>query len=207
MSVGTITAAGLSVADGEHALIQDLNLHARAGKVLGITGASGSGKTTLLYAVGGLIPAATGELLIDGRPLVLWRDAAAGIIFQNLALVPVLSAQETVALPLQARGLTKVEIAERSLSALAALGLADHAAQLVGDLSGGQRQRVAVARALSWHPDVILADEPTSALDTHWRQVVLDLLRAEAAHGAVVIIASSDPEVTAICDEVVTLRR
>jgi putative ABC transport system ATP-binding protein len=146
-----------------------------------------------------------GRVLIDGQPRVLWRDAPAAIIFQNLGLVPVLSAQETVALPLQTRNLTKGEIEERSRSALATLGLADHAAQLVGDLSGGQRQRVAVARALAWRPEVILADEPTSALDTHWRQVVLDLLFAEAARGAIVIVASSDPEVIAMCGEIVTL--
>jgi putative ABC transport system ATP-binding protein len=205
VSVGTVSARGLSVAEGEQTLIRDLDLRARAGNVLAITGPSGSGKTTLLYAICGLIAPTAGELLVDGRPLVLWRDASAAIIFQNLGLVPVLSAQETVALPLQLRDLTKLEVAERSMSALATLGLAGHAAQLVGDLSGGQRQRVAVARALAWRPDVVLADEPTAALDAHWRQIVLDLLLAEAARGSIVIVASSDPEVTAISDEIVTL--
>ncbi len=205
MSVGALEAEGLSLTSGGHTLIRSLDLQARAGSLLGITGPSGCGKTTLLYALGGLIQPAAGKLLLDGRPRVLWRDAPASIIFQNLALVPMLSAQETVALPLQARNLTKTEIAERSRSALAELGLADHAAQLVSDLSGGQRQRVAVARALSSRPEVLLADEPTSALDSHWRQVVLDLLRAEAARGAIVVVASSDPEVTATCDEVVAL--
>jgi putative ABC transport system ATP-binding protein len=205
MSVAALTAERLSVAGGERTLIRDLDLHVNAGKVLGVTGPSGSGKTTLLYALGGLMPPMAGRVLIDGQPRVLWRDAPAAIIFQNLGLVPVLSAQETVALPLQTRNLTKGEIEERSRSALATLGLADHAAQLVGDLSGGQRQRVAVARALAWRPEVILADEPTSALDTHWRQVVLDLLFAEAARGAIVIVASSDPEVIAMCGEIVTL--
>jgi putative ABC transport system ATP-binding protein len=205
MSVGEIRAERLSLVGDQTLLVKDLDLHARAGQMLGIGGPSGSGKTTLLYAIGGLLPPEGGRLLVDGRQLVLWKDAAVGLIFQNLCLVPVLSAQETVGLPLQARGVPRAEVAERSGAVLAALGLGEHTAQLVGELSGGQRQRVAVARALASRPDVILADEPTSALDAHWRQVVLDLLKAEARRGAVVVVASSDQEVTHACDEVIRL--
>jgi putative ABC transport system ATP-binding protein len=205
MSIGAITAEGLSLEGAGTAVLEDIDLSARAGEMLGITGPSGSGKTTLLYVLGGLLPATSGRLLVDARPLVLWRDASVGLVFQNLCLVPVLTAQETVALPLQATGLSKPEVADRSVAALAALGLADHAAQLVGDLSGGQRQRVAVARALASRPDVILADEPTSALDAHWRQAVLDLLVAETRHGRIVVVASSDAEVIAVCDEAISL--
>lgn len=205
MSISEIKAERLSVGGEETVLVQDLDLHARAGEMLGITGPSGSGKTTLLYTLGGLLPAEGGQLLVDGRPLVLWRDASVGLIFQNLCLVALLSAQETVALPLQARGLAKSAVAERSAAALSVLGLGEHGAQLVGELSGGQRQRLAVARALASRPDVILADEPTSALDPEWRRVVLELLVAEARRGALVVVASSDPEVTAVCDGVVAL--
>jgi putative ABC transport system ATP-binding protein len=205
MSIGAITAEGLSLEGAGTAVLENVDLSARAGEMLGITGPSGSGKTTLLYVLGGLIPATRGQLLVDSRPLVLWREAAVGLVFQNLCLVPLLTAQETVALPLQATGLSKPEVADRSIAALSALGLADHAAQLVGDLSGGQRQRVAVARALASRADVILADEPTSALDAHWRQAVLDLLVAEARRGVVVVVASSDTEVIAACDDVISL--
>lgn len=132
MSVAAITAERLSVSSGERTLIRDLDLHVHAGKVLGITGPSGCGKTTLHYALGGLMPPVAGRVLVDGRPAVLWRDAPAAIIFQTLGLVSVLSAQETVALPLQTRNLTKAEVEGRSRSALASLGLADHASQLVG---------------------------------------------------------------------------
>jgi len=189
-------AEGLTLAGGETMLVREFDLRARAGQLTGVTGASGSGKTTLLYALGGLIPPARGRLLLDGQPAVLWRDAPAGLIFQNLCLVSLLNTQETVSLPLQARGLPRAEIARRTSAALEAVGLTDHAPQLVGDLSGGQRQRVAVARVLAATPDVILADEPTAALDERWREVVLELLRGEARRGAVVVIASSDDEVT-----------
>jgi putative ABC transport system ATP-binding protein len=205
MSVTEVTAQGLSVSGGDDLLVRDLDLHVRAGEVHGLTGPSGSGKTALLYAIAGLIPAAGGRLLVDGRPVVLWRDTSAGLILQNLALVPLLTAQETVALPLQAKGISRSVVETRSAAALSVLGLAEHAAQQVGDLSGGQRQRVAIARVLASRPDAILADEPTSALDTHWRQVVLDLLIAEARRGAVVVVASSDADVIAVCDEVLTL--
>jgi putative ABC transport system ATP-binding protein len=205
MSITEMTAEGLTVKSGGATVIRDFDLRAKGGTILGLTGPSASGKTTLLLALGGLAPAASGRLLLDGRPVVLWRDASVGLILQNLALVPLLSAQETVALPLQAKGVPRAEIAARSSAALGTLGLADHTAQLVGRLSGGQRQRVAIARALAAAPDVILADEPTSALDEHWRQVVLDLLLAEARRGALVILASTDPEVTTVCDELITL--
>lgn len=205
MSVGEIKAEGLSIRDHARAVLSDLYLQVRAGEILGISGPSGSGKTTLLYAIGGLVPAAGGRMLVDGCPLVLWREASVGLVFQNLCLVPLLSAQETVALPLQAKGIERAEVAERSAAALSVLGLAEHTAQLVGELSGGQRQRVAVARALASRPDVILADEPTAALDSYWRQVVLELLVAEARRGAVVVIASADSEVTSVCDTLITL--
>lgn len=205
MSIGAIRAEGLALEGAGASVLEGIDLSARAGEMLGITGPSGSGKTTLLYLLGGLLPATRGQLLVDARPIVLWREASVGLVFQNLCLVPVLTAQETVALPLQAKGLSKPEIADRSIDGLSDLGLAEHAAQLVGDLSGGQRQRVAVARALAARPDVILADEPTAALDAHWRHAVLDLLVAEARRGRVVIVASSDAEVIAACDEVISL--
>jgi putative ABC transport system ATP-binding protein len=206
VSVEEMRAEGITLLGGETVVVRDLDLHARAGQVIGVTGPSGSGKTTVLYALGGLIPTAGGRLLVDGRSVVPWRDASVGLILQNLCLVPLLSAHETVALPLQASGTPRTEVAQRALAALEALGLADHTAQLVGDLSGGQRQRVAVARTLASRNDVVLADEPTSALDPHWRRVVLDLLMKEANRGAIVVVASSDAEVTSICDEIVSLR-
>jgi putative ABC transport system ATP-binding protein len=205
VSVTEMRAEDVTLAGGGTVLLRDLDLRARAGRLTGVTGPSGSGKTTLLYALGGLIPPAQGRVLLDGRPAVVWREATVGLILQNLCLVSLLSAQETVSLPLQARGEAREQIAERAEAALGTVGLGDHGPQLVGDLCGGQRQRVAVARALASQPEVILADEPTAALDERWRDVVLELLRGEARRGAVVVIASSDSEVIAVCDELITL--
>jgi putative ABC transport system ATP-binding protein len=116
-----------------------------------------------------------------------------------------LSAEETVALPLQSEHVSKGHIAREAADALERLDLADHAKQLVGTLSGGQRQRIAVLRGLAGEPDLILADEPTSALDEHWRGAVLELLVAHARRGAVVIVASGDGEVAAEADRTISL--
>jgi putative ABC transport system ATP-binding protein len=205
MSIEDIRAADLSVFGGEATILRGLTIEARAGEILGLQGPSASGKTSLLYALAGLTPPAAGAVLINGRAAVAWRDAGTGIIFQNLCLVPTLSAEETVALPLQSATIPRDVIAQRAAAELDRLGLGDHAAQLVGTLSGGQRQRVAIARALATDPDLILADEPTSALDEHWRDVVLGQLVAHARRGAVVIVASGDADVTSVCDRVISL--
>ncbi len=205
MSVEEIRGEELTVLGGETVILRGLNVHARSGEILGLSGPSASGKTSVLHALGGLAPLAAGRLLVDGRPAVAWRLARTGIIFQHLGLVSMLSAHETVALPLQSRRLARADVAGRARVALDLLGLADHGAQLVGTLSGGQRQRVAVARTLVIEPDLILADEPTSALDEHWRDVVLDQLRVHARRGAIVIVASGDAEVIAVCDRTLTL--
>jgi putative ABC transport system ATP-binding protein len=206
MTIGELRGEALEIRGGDEVILSGLDLVAHAGESLAICGPSASGKTSLLYALGGLAPLAGGRLEIDGRPSVPWRDAQTGIVLQNLCLVPMLSAAETVALPMQsAGGAGRAEIASRAHATLERLGLADHASQLVGTLSGGQRQRVAVARALASDPDLILADEPTSALDEHWRAVVLDELSAQATRGAVVILASGDEGVAARCDRVLEL--
>ncbi len=207
MSIKEIRGEDLAVRGGETVILRGLNVHARAGELLAVSGPSASGKTSLLYALGGLGPLAAGRLLLDGRPAVPWRDVPTGVILQNLCLVPTLTAAETVALPLQPGAIPGAEVARRAATALDHLGLADHAAQLVGTLSGGQRQRVAVARALATEPNLILADEPTSALDDHWRRAVLDQLVKHARRGAVVILASGDTEVTSTCDRVLSLSR
>jgi putative ABC transport system ATP-binding protein len=196
---------GLTLGGEGGMLVHDLSLSARAGEVVGITGPSGSGKTSVLLALGGLAAPDAGQVRLGGEPVALWRDAGLGLVLQNLHLLATLTAHETVSLPMQARGVARGEVTERTDRTLAAVGLGDHGGQLIEELSGGQRQRVAVARALAGQPDLILADEPTSALDPHWRSVVLDQLIGAARAGAIVIIASGDPELIERCDRVITL--
>jgi putative ABC transport system ATP-binding protein len=205
MTITELHGDHLEIHAGEIILLRGVDVRARAGEIVGIRGPSASGKTSLLYALGGLIPPAAGQVLIDDRVAVPWRDARSEIVLQNLCLVPMLTAEETVELPLQAAGVPRDEVGKRSRSVLQRLGLADHLAQLVGTLSGGQRQRVAVARALAAEPDLILADEPTSALDEHWRGVVLDALAGQARRGAIVILATGDTELLSACHQVIVL--
>jgi len=128
-----------------------------------------------------------------------------GLVPQTYGLVSTLTAAENVQVALLARQCPANEVRERSAGALDALRLADAADRLVEQLSGGQQQRVAIARALAVQPDLVLADEPTSELDPGTRDLVLQRLRNAAEGGAIVIVATHDPEVAACCDETLTL--
>jgi ABC-type lipoprotein export system ATPase subunit len=185
---------------GGRAVLADVSVEAIAGEPLAVMGASGAGKTSLLAVLGGLLVPDAGVATLDGRP-VHEPDVRAdiGLVLQNYGLVDVFTAWENVAISLQARGFARSEVAARTAAELAAVGLTDVAEQPADTLSGGQRQRVAVARALVGEPAVVLADEPTAELDAENRAVVLDRLLAAADHGAVVVVASHDPEVAARC--------
>lgn len=196
---------GLTVRNAGAVFVSDLSLTIGVGEVLAITGPSGTGKSSLIQVLAGLEAPHSGHVLRDGRPIAPNDGTALGLILQHHHLPRTLSAHEVVSLPLQARGLPRPEVAERSERALVAVGLGDQADQLVGELSGGQRQRVAVARALAGDPELILADEPVAGLDQASRTAVVDCLLQAARAGAIVIIASSEPELVENCTRVVTL--
>jgi len=195
----------VTVRNADTVLVSDLSLSIGCGEVLGITGPSGTGKSSLIHVLAGLAAPESGRVLRVGRPAAPLGDPAAGLILQHHHLPGILTAHEAVSLPLQARGLGRSEVAERSDRTLAALGLGDQAHQLLWELSGGQRQRVAVARALAGDPELILADEPAAGLDPESRTTVVDHLLDAARAGAILIIASSDPELIDNCTRVVTL--
>jgi putative ABC transport system ATP-binding protein len=207
LSARELRTESLGVDAGGRAVLDGIDLLATAGTSIAVTGPSGAGKTVLLHALAGLLPLARGRVLLDGAPLIGARGGPArfGLVLQNHGLASGLTAEENIALPLQAWGLSRDEIGGRCEETLRAVDLGGSGRRLVDELSGGQRQRVGVARALAGRPDVVLADEPTAELDPANRALVLSLLLDRSA-GRIVVIAANDPELAEACDHVVQLR-
>jgi ABC-type lipoprotein export system ATPase subunit len=198
------------VAFGTRQVLRDVSLDVHPGERVVLQGPSGSGKSCLLAVCGGLQAPDSGTVHLGDEPVRL-RDAAqrrrVGLLLQGLGLLPLLTATENVEIPLQVaqEALPPREVVERAAAALARVELADRADRLVEELSGGQRQRVALARALVARPEVVLVDEPTSALDGELRDLVVRLLREEAARGAAVLVATHDPAIADWSDRVLLL--
>jgi putative ABC transport system ATP-binding protein len=187
---------GVTVRYGETVAVDGAEFEAFAGEFIAVTGHSGAGKSSLLWAIGGAV-AIEGTVRLGDEPVRNRAQAASlGIemIPQGSALAVLLSAEENVALPLLARGIPSDRARRRAQEVLTSVGLAESGSHLAEELSGGQQQRVAVARGLALRGHVLLADEPTSELDHDNRERVLALLRAEADRGAIVIMATHDPE-------------
>jgi putative ABC transport system ATP-binding protein len=184
-------------------VLHDLNLVVQTGDFLALMGPSGSGKSTLLNLIAGIDQPDEGEIIIDGRDiaklseseLARWRAAHVGFIFQFYNLIPVLTAFENVALPLQLSRLSESEKKSRVLEALAMVGLTDRMDHTPNELSGGQQQRVAIARALITDPSLIVADEPTGDLDRQSAEDVLNMLeRLHHDMGKTILMVTHDPK-------------
>jgi putative ABC transport system ATP-binding protein len=204
-----LEGSDLRYAVGGRTILDGISVQASSGGVLAVRGPSGSGKSSLLTMLGGLIAPSGGTITLDGTPVTPSSDVAQrrrfGFILQGYGLVAALTARENVAVVLQAAGVPRAEVRSRVTAVLERVGLATVADHLVEDLSGGQQQRVAVARALVTGADVFLADEPTAELDADNRGLVVSLLIERARMGAVVVIASHDPDVVDACDHVLDL--
>lgn len=197
--------------------IQALNgvdLSAAAGSVVVIKGRSGSGKTTLLNLIGGLDDPTEGSVWIDGQMVFDLGDNArsqlrqhkVGYIFQSFGLIPVLSAQENVEIPLRMVGADSATRQNTATELLDLVGLGDRAKHRPGELSGGEQQRVAVARALANRPRLLLADEPTGQLDSKTGQEVVRLLSTLVRSGGITaIIATHDTALMEVADQVLEL--
>jgi putative ABC transport system ATP-binding protein len=208
MTPATLRASNVSYQIGDRRVLDDICLDLRAGQSLAVTGPSGAGKTTLMHLLAGVIRPTSGQVLLDGNAIVgrLAISRRVALILQNSGLIPDLTAAENIALPLQASGLPRQVIADRTEAALAAVRLSNLGSRFADQLSGGQQQRVGLARALAGDPDVVVADEPTSELDSDSRAIVIRLLNGEVARGAIVVVASHDPDVAAAFQAEIRLR-
>ena len=188
-------------------VLKELDLDVARGDFLALMGPSGSGKTTLLNILGGIDSATSGEVIVDGNPLqkmgdgalTRWRARHVGFVFQFYHLLPVLTAEENVALPLLLTNLSAGERKRRARAALALVGLADRAGHKPGELSGGQEQRVGIARAIVTRPDDAFCATNRRATSTGRRAMrilhLLHLLNTE--HGKTIIIVTHDPRAAA----------
>ena len=203
MSAQVLTGSRLSVRFGDLAALRGVTIEARAGRMLCVTGPSGAGKTTLLHVLAGIQQPSEGSVTVDGSPRA--EGDSVSFVPQTYGLSPVLTALESVALPMQVAQVPRAAVEQRASAALAAVGLARFSGRLTTNLSGGQQQRVAVARAIALDAPIVVADEPTSELDADNRVLVLALLRDMASRGRIVVLASDDELVAAQCDDSITL--
>jgi putative ABC transport system ATP-binding protein len=196
-----------------HAL-RSISFRAHAGELVAVMGPSGSGKSTLLNVAGGLDAATTGDVIVEGTSmrslspsgLAQLRRRAIGYVFQDLNLIPALTAAENVALPRELDGIRSRTALAEAVAALAEVDLTGYADSFPDQMSGGQRQRVAIARALIGPRRLVLADEPTGALDSVTGEAILKLLRARCDAGAAGIVVTHDARMAGWADRIVTLR-
>jgi putative ABC transport system ATP-binding protein len=184
-------------------VLHKLDLEVPAGEFLALMGPSGSGKTTLLNLIGGLDRPDEGSIVVAGErvdrmssgQLAKWRSRHVGFVFQFYNLMPMLSAERNVELPLLLTRLSGAQRRANTMTALKIVGLDDRAKHKPGELSGGQQQRVAIARALVADPTILVCDEPTGDLDRQTAVEILDLLRMlNRDQGKTIIMVTHDPK-------------
>jgi putative ABC transport system ATP-binding protein len=196
--------------------LDSVDLTVPRGDFIALMGPSGSGKSTLLHLIAGMDAPTKGRLLVlDQEPagmtehaLARWRNHHIGFVFQAFNLIPVLTAQENVELPLKLTRLSRTERRERAQTALKLVGLDDRLDHFPRQLSGGQEQRVAIARAIVTDPEIILADEPTGNLDTNSaREVLLLLQKLNRDFGKTVVMVTHDPHSAAAASHLIHLEK
>lgn len=206
---------GIVKAFGETPALRGANLAVRSGEILAVMGASGSGKSTLLHCMAGIVKPDAGEVWFGGSRLDTLseqrrselRRSRFGFVFQFGQLVPELTAEENVALPLLLNGVRRSEALGRARALFERLKLDGLERHRTGEMSGGQAQRVALARGLVARPDVLFADEPTGALDSLTGELVMDLLVTSAREqGTTVVIVTHESRVAAYADRQVIVR-
>ena len=210
-----IEARNVEYSFGETPALRGANLSIREGEILAVMGPSGSGKSTLLHCLAAILAPKRGEIRFSGQRInnlsdnersTLRRDTF-GFVFQFGQLVPELTAEENVALPLLLGGLRRNEALGRAREWFVRLGLNGLERRRSGELSGGQAQRVALARGLVAHPKVLFADEPTGSLDSMTGELVMELLVTAAREdGTTVVLVTHEPRVAAYAEREVVVR-
>jgi putative ABC transport system ATP-binding protein len=200
-----LTLKGVTKRFGARTILNDVSLALGAGDYVAIVGESGIGKSTLLNVIAGLEPVDRGDIVFEGKSLTAMDDDALtllrrdnfGFVFQAFHVLPQLSVEQNVALPLLLRKFPT----EKAKAALAAVGLAGRESSPPRELSGGELQRVAIARALVGDPKLVLADEPTGNLDPENARQVLELFKTQVkSRGAAAILATHSEAAAAACD-------
>jgi putative ABC transport system ATP-binding protein len=204
-----LQVSGLTKRFGKRTVLNAVSLDVRQGEYVAVLGESGVGKSTLLNIIAGLEPPDAGEVRFEDRALgeldddarTLLRRDRFGFVFQAFHVLPHLTVEQNVGLPLLLRGFSPREIHSRATTLIAAVGLANRENSMPRELSGGELQRVAIARALVGQPQLVLADEPTGNLDQDNARQVLALLREQVkAHGAAGILVTHSEAAAATCD-------
>jgi putative ABC transport system ATP-binding protein len=194
---------------GGRTVLKAVSLEVAPGEQVAVLGESGIGKSTLLNVIAGLEPVDGGSISFDGLEIAALSDDAAtrlrrehfGFVFQAFHLLPYLTAEQNVGLPLLLRGRDAADIRKRARALLGAVGLGGREQALPRELSGGELQRVAIARALVGEPRLVLADEPTGNLDPDNARQVLEILRGQVKrHGAAGILVTHSQAAAASCD-------
>ena len=195
--------------------LRGVNLFAKKGEIVSIMGPSGSGKSTLLHLMGGLDVPTGGAVIIDGqdtqklndRNLTLLRRRKLGFVFQFFNLLPTMSVEENIALPLVLEKVDKATVAQRVNELIAIVGLEHRRTHKPDELSGGQQQRVAIARALANNPALLLADEPTGNLDSKTGAEILALMRETVQKfNQTIVMVTHDPKVAEHGDRIVVIK-
>lgn len=191
------------VGDEEVKALDHASMHIYQGEFVSVIGPSGSGKSTLMNIIGCLDTADAGTYLLDGIPiedyteseLAYIRNKKIGFVFQSFNLIPKLTAEENVELPLIYQGVRRNERKERVKEAITRVKLEKRAKHLPTELSGGQQQRVAIARAIVTNPSLILADEPTGNLDSRTSEEIMEIFHGLHKQGNTIVLITHDDEV------------
>ncbi|HTP55724.1 MAG TPA: ABC transporter ATP-binding protein [Thermoplasmata archaeon] len=195
--------------------LRGINLEVVRGEILAVMGPSGSGKTTLLNCLSGLDDISRGEVLVEGTNIHRMADAQkseyrarrTGFVFQSYNLLPILTAEENVEMPLLIAGASAKRARTAARELLTQMGLGDRVDHRPSELSGGQQQRVSLARALVAHPAIVWADEPTGNLDAEGSREVTTLLRdLNRKYQQTMVVVTHDADVAAACDRTLHMR-